>query len=380
MMGAMSTPSAPTAPPPAGGVVHPGAAWWRVGRWFLGVLLVGVVVVELVEGRDDLARAVDAVSDPRWGPLLLAVVVDLASMVAYAVMQRRLLLGAGAPASGAGRRAVTSLAFTAHSLSITLPGGPVFSTALNFRRMTAMGASGPAASWVIAVSGFLSAASLAGLGAVAGLATGARGDGTHLLVAVGVALVVLVAARVVRRQPAVVARRRALRRRAAAGLAQLRVRRPRVGAAAGALHSLAARLASVRVGPATWAWAGGGALLNWMLDALALALVCRAVGLDDLSALHLLLAYTAAMAAASFPVVPAGLGVVDAALVVGLVAAGATTGEALAADVLYRVVSLGVVGGTGWALWGAHRVRERRGAAGAGGPTREALGSVAGED
>lgn len=373
MMEVMSTPPSSTAP---AAVVRVGAAWWRVARWFLGVLVVGVVVVELVEGRDDLRRAVDDVSAPRWGPLLLAVAVDLASMVAYAVMQRRLLLGAGAPARSAGRRAVTSLAFTAHSLSITLPGGPVFSTALNFRRMTAMGVSGPSASWVIAVSGFLSAASLAALGAAAGLATGARGDGVHLLVALAVAVVVLLGARVVRRQPVVVARRTALRQRASAALSELRVRRPRVGAAAGAVHAGAARLAAVRVGPATWAWAGGGALANWLLDALALAVVCRAVGLDDLAPLHLLLAYTAAMAAASFPVVPAGLGVVDAALVVGLVSAGATTGEALAADVLYRVVSLGVVGGAGWALWGAHRVRERRDPDLA---TRQGLGTDAAE-
>ncbi|MGQ7295534.1 hypothetical protein [Quadrisphaera sp. KR29] len=98
-------------------------SWWRLTRWALVVLLLGVVVVEVVAGRRDVVRALRAVSDPVWWALGLAAVVDLASMVAYAVMQRRLLLGAGVPRRAARRWPTTSLAFEAHSLSVSLPGG-----------------------------------------------------------------------------------------------------------------------------------------------------------------------------------------------------------------------------------------------------------------
>src|SRR5919206_4650333 len=89
-------------------------------------------------------------------------------MVAYAAMQRSLLGGAGVRV---GWGPATSLALAAHSLSITLPGGPVFSTAYNYRRMGALGADRAVSSWAVAGSAALSAGALAALGA------GARGAG-----------------------------------------------------------------------------------------------------------------------------------------------------------------------------------------------------------
>lgn len=356
MMGVMSSTvpdlDAADATGAAGGGARPAASWWRLTRWAVVVLLLGVVAVELVAGRRDVLRALRAVSDPVWWALGLAALVDLASMVAYAVMQRRLLLGAGVPRGAARRRATTALAFEAHSLSISLPGGPVFSTAHNFARMTALGASRPTTTWVIAVSGVLSSAALALLGAVGGVWTGARGDLGHLLAAAGVFVVVVVGARLLGAHRAWAS---TVHDVTTAALTRLSGRRPRTGAALHRVHEAAHGLAAVRVSPSTWVWAGAGALANWVLDAAALWLCCTAAGLDGLRPEHVLLAYTAAMAAASFPLVPAGLGVVDAALTVGLVAAGATPGEALAADVLYRAVSLGLVGGSGWVLWALHK-------------------------
>jgi hypothetical protein len=235
-------------------------------------------------------------------------------------------------------------------MSITLPGGPVFSTAYNYRRMGALGASRAVASWAIAVSSTLSALALAAVGALAALAAGASGDLLHLAFAAGVVVVLVVVARqlgsdprwtaLLSRSVAVVVRRVA-GRDASPALARLRV----------AVH----QLASVRVGARTWVVASLAAVANWLLDALCLALCCRAAGVSGLGVVGLLLAYTAGMAASSFPIVPAGLGVVDAALSVGLVADGAGTGQAVAAVVLFRVVSLGVVGGAGWALWSLDR-------------------------
>jgi uncharacterized protein (TIRG00374 family) len=107
----------------------------------------------------------------------------------------------------------------------------------------------------------------------------------------------------------------------------------------------------VRLRPADFTVAAWFAVANWLLDAGCLWMSCMAVGADTITATQLLIAYCAGMAAASIPIVPGGLGVVDSALIIGLVAGGLTTSGAIAAVVLYRVISLGFIIGAGWILW-----------------------------
>ena len=63
------------------------------------------------------------------------------------------------------------------------------------------------------------------------------------------------------------------------------------------------------------------------------------------------------MAAAGLSPLPAGIGVLDCALVLALTAAGATTPLALAAVLLYRVVSQGHVLLLGWSAVAARSTR-----------------------
>jgi uncharacterized protein (TIRG00374 family) len=90
---------------------------------------------------------------------------------------------------------------------------------------------------------------------------------------------------------------------------------------------------------------------------------CVAVGAPGINATKLVIAYCAGMAAASVPIVPGGLGVVDAALILGLVAGGMASSYAVAAVVLYRIVSFGFIIGLGWLIWLAIRARVRAQAA-----------------
>jgi threonine/homoserine/homoserine lactone efflux protein len=64
------------------------------------------------------------------------------------------------------------------------------------------------------------------------------------------------------------------------------------------------------------------------------------------------------MAAGSITVVPGGLGIIDGALVLGLIAGGMTTEVAIAVVVLYRVITLGFIIGVGWLSYLA--IREPR--------------------
>ncbi|ODU26446.1 MAG: hypothetical protein ABT15_25500 [Pseudonocardia sp. SCN 73-27] len=63
------------------------------------------------------------------------------------------------------------------------------------------------------------------------------------------------------------------------------------------------------------------------------------------------LTQVAGMAAGSITIIPGGLGIVDSALILGLVAAGIATPTAIAAVVLYRIISFGFVIGTGRLIW-----------------------------
>jgi hypothetical protein len=84
---------------------------------------------------------------------------------------------------------------------------------------------------------------------------------------------------------------------------------------------------------------------------------CVAVGAPGITATKLVIAYCAGMAAASVPIVPGGLGVVDGALILGLVAGGLSSSYAVAAVVLYRLISFGFIIGAGWLVWLGIRAR-----------------------
>ena len=114
------------------------------------------------------------------------------------------------------------------------------------------------------------------------------------------------------------------------------------------------RLLRVRIPPRDLAVASLFSVANWVADALCLALCCRALGVS-VDLVPLALTYIAGMTASSLPIVPGGLGTVDGALALGLVTAGTATSPALAVVVLYRLISLVLIGAVGWVLWLAGR-------------------------
>jgi uncharacterized membrane protein YbhN (UPF0104 family) len=319
---------------------------WRVAAV---VAVVAVLGVELVLGWPSLVAAFSQFRAPHPGWLLGAVLVEMASMRAYARMQRRLLRSAGIDASLVQH---VSLAYAAHSLSVTLPGGPAFSTSYNYQQMRRLGATPGIAMWCIALSGGMSAAALAVLGVAGGIAAGGRPDWPVLAAELGLVLAAGFAIRHLARRPAAVER--------LAGAADATIARLRPGSA-GPVTGFLTQLRAVRPRPVHLAGAGAYAFANWLLDALCLWMSCMAVGATTVTATQLLIAYCAGMAAGgALPIVPGGLGVVDSALVLGLVAGRLPTSTAIAAVLLYRLISLGFVVSTGWAVWLIIRYRARR--------------------
>jgi uncharacterized membrane protein YbhN (UPF0104 family) len=319
-----------------------------VVRAVLAVAVAVAVCVAAVVEKDAVLTALRALRAPSPGWLGAALVAEVASMGCYARMQRRLLRGAGTTVPL--HRAV-ALAYAAHSMSITLPGGPLVSTVYNYRRMRGFGADSTVAAWCTAASGVLSTLGLGVLTVAVGLAAAVDDTEDVLPVALLLAALVALAAggRLLRRRPELTAAlRRTLRTRVGRRLpAGARARLAEVGGWLG-------RLLRVRIPPRDLAVASLFSVANWLADALCLALCCRALGVS-VDVVPLGLTYIAGMTASSLPIVPGGLGTVDGALALGLVTAGTATSPALAVVVLYRLLSLVLIGAVGWVLWLAGR-------------------------
>jgi uncharacterized protein (TIRG00374 family) len=316
-------------------------------RWFFlaGTLAVlALLTTELAMSLPSLTGALYQLRKPHLGWLALAVVAELLAMSAYARMQRRLLRSAGVRASHLEH---LRLAYAAHSLNETLPGGAAFSTRLNYQQMRRLGASPGVASWVIALSGVFSATALAVIAVGDAFATGDAIRWSRLIGLLAAAALLILGVRHV-------ARRRehaeALIRTPLALLNRLQ-RRPAVDGyerVSGFLDQLRA----ARLTPAQGLAAAVVALLNWFLDAVCLWLCFYAVGVHPAPLPTVVLAFCVAMAAGTVTVVPGGLGIIDSALLLGLVTAGGVAlPAAIATVVLYRMISFGLIVGLGWFAW-----------------------------
>jgi putative heme transporter len=321
-------------------------------RWVRPALVSAVLVVvgvELALGWRSLAAAFAQLHSPAPAWVAAAVLTEVAAMSAYARMQRHLLRSAGVRVRL--RRSV-ALAYAAHSLNETLPGGPAFSIRFNFQQMRRFGAGPAVASWTIALSGVLSTTALALV--TAGGALAADGAPPWLSLA-GLALVIVLLSAGIRhltRHPA------ALEPALRAVLAPInRLRRRPVADGLDQVRGFVAQLGSARLTPGHGLAAAAYALLNWLFDAVALWMCLRAVSDGPIDRTQLLLTFCAGMAAATLTIVPGGLGIVDNALILGLLTGGVATTAAIAAVVLYRLITFGFIIGLGWISWAVLRSR-----------------------
>ncbi|MFF7216904.1 YbhN family protein [Streptomyces sp. NPDC008238] len=274
----------------------------------------------------------------RW--LLLALATETASMMMFARLQR-LALGTGGLRVRLGSAAAAVFAGTA--LGATLPGGSLISLAYRTRRMRFWGASAPQIGFTHAATGALSTIALALL---AGLGHTFAGDNSQLF---SVATQVAATCALTGATLALVHHPAVLRRPVSALLRLWRSLRRGTKEHTSA-EKLLDELAAIHSPASFWARGFGYALANWGGDLICLLAVCHAVGASPTLS-TVLLAYVAAMAAASaMPLLPAGLGTLDAALILTLHHGGVPTSTATAVDLLYRMITPGLVSAAGWIL------------------------------
>src|SRR4029079_4474596 len=94
----------------------------------------------------------------------------------------------------------------------------------------------------------------------------------------------------------------------------------------------------------------GWSLFNWIADVGCLLFACYATG-GHPSLAGVTVAYAAARAVGSIPLMPGGLLVVEAVLVPGLVSSGMTLASAISAMLIYRLVRLIVISAIGWVVF-----------------------------
>ena len=332
--------------------------WARRFGWKAAVGLVVLVALAwlVVAQRERLRESAGLLAAARWEWVLAAVVAQAVSMGAMARQQRRLLGVGGTRLSLAG---VVATTYAGNAISVGLPlAGPAASTVFALRRFVALGADATVAGWALAVSGVFSSFAL-----VAVVALGAAVSGSGLAVlsaAVGVlgGAVPLGALLLSLRRPGP---RRLLER---LGTRLVEVGQKVSGHPAGdpeeIVHEQLEEVTALEPDRPTLAVTAWLAVLNWAADAACLALAIVAVG-GDVPWQGLLLAWAAGTAVASLGLTPGGLGLVEAALSSALIAAGLVGSTAIAAVLVYRIVSLWLVlavGGLALLWLGGPRVHE----------------------
>lgn len=310
-------------------------------------IAVGVFAVlaatELVLAWPYVARALTHLADPNPSWLWVAVVAELVSMHAFASVQQR-MLGAGGQRVSTCR--MVGLTYAANAVNATLPGGSALSAGYALRRLRIWGASAPVAAFTLVASGLLSTTSFALLVVAGGVLAG-KGAMSSLPVLITVAALAVVG---------MLGHRHGLTEvltRSARGVLRRynRARHRAPDSGLDAVHTFVGDLLAIRPRSRDWLAGLGFASLNWVGDLICLAACCRAVGAGGTTVALVLAAYVAGMSISSLSLLPGGLGVVDAAMVLVLTGGGVGAVAATAGVLLYRLISLVAVVGLGWLIW-----------------------------
>ena len=110
------------------------------------------------------------------------------------------------------------------------------------------------------------------------------------------------------------------------------------------------QLESVSLGRRDLAVAFSWSLFNWIADVACLGFAAYAAG-GNASVGGLTVAYAAARAVGSIPLMPGGLLVVEAVLVPGLVSSGMSLPSAISAMLIYRLISWLLIAAVGWVVF-----------------------------
>ncbi len=319
---------------------HAGRYWWV--RWAVIALALIVLAVEASLVWDQLSKAWMSLLSANWWWVLAAVVAAMLSMHSFAQIQRTLLRSAGVMVHQWRSEAAF---YAGNALSTTMPGGPVLSATFVYRQQRSWGASPVVASWQLVMSGALQVVGLALLGLGGAFLLGAKNNPFSLLFTLGGFVALLLLAQAVATRPELID---GIGVRVLGWVNSARGKPPETGLRK--WRETLDQLESVSLNRRELAVAFSWSFFNWVADVACLAFAAYAAG-GKPSLAGLTVAYAAARAVGSIPLMPGGLLVVEAVLVPGLVSSGMTLPDAISAMLIYRLVSWIFISSIGWVVF-----------------------------
>jgi uncharacterized protein (TIRG00374 family) len=325
---------------------------WPVIRVVLGFALVGIAVWVLSSKTSELTGFGTVFRTFDWWWLAPALAAEIGSYLCFAAMQYE-LLSAGhlrAPFSP-----LVKLSFASQAITNSLPVGNAVASVYGFRWFRRFGADTTLAVWALA--GTLVAASVSlSLLAVVGLSIAAEEGASLDLVPVLIgtfAIMLGIGSLFVYERPL---------HMVVSGVLRVSVRvtgRPR-GDTTEQIDRIMKWMTAVRL---SWGQIGRivtWGTVNWLLDCACFAMMFVAID-APIPWKGLLLAYGAGQLAATLPITPGGLGVVEGSITVALVAFGGAENSTVDAVLLYRVISFWFILALGWLFIGQLALQVRHG-------------------
>jgi uncharacterized membrane protein YbhN (UPF0104 family) len=315
--------------------------WLRTVAAVAALVLAGLAAYS---SRHQLAETGHLLGRINSGWLGVAIVTESASMIAFARLQRWLLRAGGVNIK---LPQMVEITLAANALGTSLPGGVAWSATWAYAQVRRRGADRVLTVWVILVGGVLASSAIYVLLALGSWLASGSGPAASLWPVTTALAAIPVAAGVVwyasRRYPLVL---RALHR--SRQMAETKL--PGAPWLGNVTAGLMRRIATVQPGSRGWLEAFGLAAANWIWDAASLT--------ASLLALHvhvpwadIIFIYSLTQVAASLPITPGGLGVVEGSLALLLSAYGVPAAGALAGTLLYRIISFWGLVFIGWVVW-----------------------------
>jgi len=319
--------------------------WSRAVPAAAAIAAVGLLAAAAAAENSDVAGSLKVLAHLRWTWLAAGIALEVISIAAFAAMFRQ-LLKAGRVRPRRSEMLVTVYAANAMSVSVPLA-GPGLAAAYLFRRFTRFGAGAAGAGWTLLAGGVISATAWVVVLAAGGLASGHAVALAITVPALALAVTVAATIAVAARYPRV---RQVLENFLTRALTQgARLLRWPATDPKLALRAWAQRFGALRLPASDWALALGGSLLNWFTDAAVLTVGIIAVG-ARVPWHDLLLVYAAGVGAQGLSLTPGGLAITEGAISLALVASGMHVRQAVAAAVLYRLISFWFNAALGWLI------------------------------
>jgi len=289
-------------------------------------LLINYIVLPLLP---DFRKALDELSSVN--PLLLSIglLMQILALLCYSLLTKAALGEAGHQIS---RMRLFRIQMSTKALSNIVPGGSAAGPALGYRLMTLSGVDGPSAGFALATSGLVSAVVLNLLlwfGLIVSIPIRGVNKGYGLAAVAGIIVMLIAALLVLGLMDGQGRAERALRWIAK----KLHLNEDRAGAA---VRQVAGRLDDLATDRQLLGRVAGWALANWLFDAASLWVFLRAFGVSmDPDAL--IISFGLVNVLQVVPIMPGGLGIVEAAYTLQLAAFGVPKAVATLGVASYRI-------------------------------------------